>query len=437
MPSFPTADARPLRPPRVVLVTTVLALVATMVLGASPEPARGATGDPVIAWNEHATDALIVRAGQSPQESIPHLAMVHGAVYDAVNAIVGGHQGYLLDPAVAPSSASLDAAVAAAAHDVLIHLLPDQAAILDGQYAAAVAGLRAGPDRDAGVAVGRQAAAAMVAERRDDGRYGTGTFTPSTDIGAWRPELPAFVSDPNAWLKDVRPFLVRSAQQFHSRPPPGLRSRRWARDLEEVRAFGGQVSTVRTAEQEQAARYWAMNPPAIWSRILRQVAVDHDLAVPDDARLFAQAYLTAADSLITVWHSKDRWSFWRPITAIPQADRDGNRWTTPEQDWLPLLPTPPYPEHPSGHLGLSGAMLATMRDFFGTDAVSWTDTNAAGTRSTTSLSTTLEEIVGARIWSGIHFRTADEEGDRIARRIARWRRSHWFRPRPNTALESS
>lgn len=126
-----------------------------------------------------------------------------------------------------------------------------------------------------------------------------------------------------------------------------------------MRTVGGQVSTVRTADQEQAARCWAMNPPAIWSRILRQVAVDHDLAVPDDARVFARAHLTADDSLITVWHSKDHWSFWRPITAIPQADRDGNRWTSPEEGLLPLLPTPPYPGHPSGHLGLSGSMLAT------------------------------------------------------------------------------
>ncbi len=433
MPARPMPPARPAAIRRGLIALAILAMATTAVVAVGP-PTASASTDPVITWNEHATDALLVRGGQPPQQSVPHLAMVHGAVYDAVNAIRGGWQGYLLRPAEASPDASTDAAVAAAAHGVLVHLRPVDESILDQQLADALAIVASGPNRDAGVAVGRRAAAAMIAERADDGRFGPGRFTPSTDIGAWRPEVPGFVSDPNAWLKDVRPFLVRSAEQFMSGPPAALGSARWARDLTEVRLLGGVDSTRRTAAQEESARYWAMNPPAIWSRVLRQVATAQDLSIDDDARLFAQVWMTAADALITVWHSKDHWSFWRPVTAIARADLDGNRRTIPESGWLPLLPTPPYPEHPSGHLGLSSAVIATLRDFLGTDAVSWTDSNAGGTQRTTSLSATLDEIVGARIWSGIHVRTADTHGARIGQRIDQFRARHWFRPRPATSV---
>ena len=140
-------------------------------------------------------------------------------------------------------------------------------------------------------------------------------------------------------------------------------------------------------------------------------------------------YLTAADAFITVWDDKEYWSFWRPITAIREADTDGNTATEQDPAWLPLLATPPYPEHPSGHLGLSGSVVATLQRFFGTDKIAWTDTNNAGlTRSYTSLSQALHEIVDARVWSGLHFRTADEQSVRIARQVAKWREHHYFQP---------
>jgi hypothetical protein len=141
-------------------------------------------------------------------------------------------------------------------------------------------------------------------------------------------------------------------------------------------------------------------------------------------------YLTAADGLISVWDDKAHWSFWRPITAIREADTDGNPKTEPDAGWLPLIATPPYPEHPSGHTGLSGSIVRTLQDFFGTDRVAWTDTNNAGlTRSFTRFSQAIEEIVDARVWSGIHFRTADEEGERIGKQVARYREQRYFQPR--------
>ncbi|MBY5163495.1 vanadium-dependent haloperoxidase [Salsipaludibacter albus] len=432
-----TIDA-PITPQRsrrpIAFVALVLATLAATVTTpwSGPAPAAAAAGDPVIDWNRHATDALLTRAGQRPPVAVIHLAMVHGAVHDAVVAIRGGYEPYLLDRSAGGPGDSVDAAVATAAHDVLVSVVPDQASILDQLESDALAALPAGPSRDRGVAVGAAAAAAMVADRSDDGRYGPFRFPTSTAIGGWRPVEPSFGNDPNAWVARVRPFLVDSAEQFRSGPPPALHTPTWARDYEEVRLVGGTDSDVRTADQTEAARYWAENPPAIWSRVLRQVATDHDLEVGDDALLFARAYLSAADAMITVWDSKAHWLFWRPITAIEEAGDDGNRWTSPEPGWTPLLPTPPYPEHPSGHLGLSGSMIATMRDFFHTDAIGWTDTNGSGrTRSFTSLSSALDEVVSARIWSGIHFRTADEDSARIGKQVVRWGASHHLRPRPN------
>ena len=242
--------------------------------------------------------------------------------------------------------------------------------------------------------------------------------------------LPAFVNDPNAWLKDVKPFLIDDPVAV---PLPADRSRstsrRYAREFDEVKSLGSATSTERTADQTHAARYWAENPPATWSRIFRTLSAQEGLTLADNARLYAMLYMTAADALISVWDDKARWSFWRPITAIREAGTDGNPLTHPQDDWTPLIATPPYPEHPSGHTGLSGSIVKTLQQFFGTDKIAWSDTNNAGlTRSFSRLSQAIDEIVDARVWSGIHFRTADEQGERIGRQVARYRQGRYFRP---------
>lgn len=404
------------------LVAAIVAVVAVAV--ASP-----ARADTVTEWNLNATSAIFVTAGQPPQLSVPHLAMVHGAVYDAVNAIDGGHEGYLISSRLATPSDSKEAAAATAAYRVLLSIVPGQQAVLDAQYAASLAGIADGSSKTRGIAVGEAAAAAMKAARTDDGRFGAFRFAVGSAPGVWRPVLPAFVNDPNAWLKDLRPFLIESSSQFRSKGPLPLASRKYAREYAEVKSLGSLTSTTRTADQTLAARYWAENPPATWSRIFRTLSAQQGLSVTENARLFAMLYMTAADALISVWDDKAHTSFWRPITAIREADRDGNPATEPDAAWLPLIANPPYPEHPSGHTGLSGSIVATLQELFGTDKIAWTDTNTAGlTRSFTRFSHAIDEIVDARIWSGIHFRTADEQGARIGRQVAKWRDKHYFRP---------
>ena len=402
----------------------VLAACAALLVLAGPVRA-----DTVTEWNLNATNALMVTAAQPPQLSVPHMAMVHGAVYDAVNAIDRGHEGYLITSRLARPSDSKEAAAATAAHQVLAHLVPAQQATLAAQYATSLAGVPDGPSKARGIAVGEAAATAMIAARTLDGRFGAFRFAVGSGPGVWRPVLPAFVNDPAAWLKDVKPFLIDDPAQFQSQGPLALSGRRYARELDEVKALGSLTSAERTADQTHAARYWAENPPATWSRIFRTLSAQEKLTLADNARLYAMLYMTAADALISVWDDKARWSFWRPITAIREAGTDGNPLTHPQDDWTPLIATPPYPEHPSGHTGLSGSIVKTLQQFFGTDKIAWSDTNNAGlTRSFSRLSQAIDEVVDARVWSGIHFRTAEDQGERIGSHVARYRQGRYFRP---------
>jgi PAP2 superfamily len=409
-------------------VAGLLVAAAALLSLALSAPARA---DTVTDWNTTALTALTAAppggAGQPPQVATIHLAMVHGAVYDAVNAIDGGYQPYLAAPQ-AQRWHSKDAAAATAAHRVLAALLPAQGATLASRYASSLAGISAGEAKDGGIAVGEAAAEAMLAARAADGRFGPFRFTPGTAPGSWRPVLPALANDPNAWVKDVTPFMIERASDFRSGGPNSLSSRKYAKEFAEVKSLGAVNSTTRTADQTDMARFWAEGP-AIWTRVTHQLSLGHQLGIADNARLFAMLYLTGADALIACWDDKAAWSFWRPITAIREAGSDGNRWTDPDPSWLPLINTPPYPDHPSGLACVISAMAQTSRDFFGTNKVGFSATSSISgtTRSFSRFSQAAEEVVDARVYSGIHFRIADEHGAKIGKRVAGWRNARFFR----------
>jgi hypothetical protein len=415
-------DAHRLRGVGLLLAATALFALA------APAPARA---DTVTDWNINATNALIVTAGQTPPVSVMHLAMVHGAVYDAVNAIDRRYEPYLGAPP-ARRWYSKDAAAATAAYRVLASLLPTQQAALEALYVASLATITAGPAKDGGIAVGEAAAAAMLAARANDGRFGPFRFpVPAVLLpGQWRPVLPMFVNDPFAWIAQVKPFLIRSPSQFRSDGPNPLTSRKYAREFAEVKSLGSAPATnpARSPDQTDAARFWSEHPPAMWSRIVRQLSAGQGLGIADNSRLFGMVYLTAADALISCWDDKAHWNFWRPITAIREVATDGNAATEPDTGWLPLLNNPPYPEHPSGHLCLSSSIAHTLRDFFGTNRAEFNALSAVTgtTRSFTRFSQAIKEIINARVWSGIHFRTADVQGAVIGRKVARFREKHFF-----------
>src|SRR5438034_1462699 len=300
---------------------SILPFFIALALAASPV----ARADAVTDWNLIASNAIVVTAGQPPPVSALSFAMVHGAVYDAVNAIDRGHQPYLVQPPSNPTD-SKEAATAAAAFHVLVGLFPDQAGTLQPLYDAYIEALPDNPpgSKAAGIAIGETTANAMLTARMNDGRFGpTPTPYPSpAPPGIWRPTPPNFLTDPAAWVGNVLPFIVPSAEMLRTDGPNDLTSAEYAEDFNEVKELGSLTSTRRTADQTDAAIFWQDQAIALWNRIFCTLAVGQNLV--DSARLFAMENLAAADAQIGCWNDKYYYWFWRPITAIREADTDGN-----------------------------------------------------------------------------------------------------------------
>jgi len=410
----------------------------------APSSARA---DTVTDWNETASTAIVAVAKQPPPVAVLSFAMVQGAVYDAVNAIDGRYRPYLATPA-ARRTDSEDAAAATAAFRVLagiFHDQPDQLSMLQSRYDASLSAMPDGRRKTRGIADGEQAAATMLAARQDDGRDRLNAFTPpfGTTPGTWRPTWPAYAKDPAPGVANVRPFLVPSVDMLRTAGPNPLTSRAYARDFNEIKSIGALKSKTRTADETDAAIFWQEHAYSLYNRAFRTLATDNDLSLADSARMFAMTNLAGADAAIGCWTEKYRWNFWRPITAIREADTDGNPATTADPDWLPLfdpstpvadgappLVTPPHPDNPSGHLCATSAIVRTLQHFFGSDRVPLTiHSNESGTtRHFDRLSDILHEVMNARVWAGIHFRTADVEGAQLGRTVARYERRHYFQP---------
>ena len=414
---------------------TVFGGIALLAVLATPTSARA---DAVTDWNQVAAAAL-----QSPGTASPpgagqgavsgaHLAMVHAAVYDAVNAIVCSHEPYVSSP-VAKRWYSQDAAVAAAARHVLVNgglgIPATRLPVIEAAYEAALLPIPDGPAKAGGIATGEAAATELLAARAGDGRFGPFRFAESTLPGGWRLVPPATMTDPGAWLKDVTPFVLRDPDRFRGGAPHPLDSAAYAADLNEVKAVGRATGSTRTPDQTAAAEYWGTtNATATMASIIRSVAGSQGGTLADHARLLARVYTNAADALIVTWRDKARYSFWRPFHAIREAASDGNRATVADPDWTALIASPTYPEHPSGLATFGGAVVDTMQDFYGRDQAGFSGTTPGGvTRQFTSFSQLRDDIVEARIWSGIHFRFADTEGAKIGREVAHWGNQHAFR----------
>lgn len=406
----------------------VAAVVGSSLTGAAPALASS-DADTVIEWNFNASTAIVGVARQPPHSAIFSFAMVQGAVYDAVNAIEGGYEPYLSSPA-ADGTESTDAAVATAAYRVLIGLFPAQQATLESLYTASLADVPGGTSKEDGIDIGEATAAAMLLHRMGDGRGGAPVVDIGDEVGEWRPELPGFGLDPASWAGNVEPFLMDSMEQFRSDGPNPLTSKAYAEDFNEVKSVGASNSTTRTADQTDSAIFWQDHGVALWNRIQRSLAASHTLTDAEAARLFATTNLAGADGVIACWNDKNYWNFWRPITAIREAAADGNRATAPDSTWTPLIGTPPFPDHPSGHGCVSGAIVHTMQNFFGTDKVAFTafSNNSATSRSFDRLSHALKEIIDCRVWAGIHFRTADVHGAVIGTKVAHLLDAGYFRP---------
>ena len=397
---------------------------------------RAATADDVTRWNGVAADAALA-CGLAPALNPLHesrmYTMVHLAVHDALNAIDRRSRPYVLDTQV-DAGASTRAAVAAAARDVMIVLLNQvplpfdcsaAVPIVEGAYATALNSIPNSAAKNAGLAVGQMAAAAILALRADDGSdtplfdfaYPQGTepgvyrFTPGFD----------FVFAPG-WA-DVTPFVLQHASQFRpGQPPYPIKSRKYAADYNEVKALGSITGSTRTADETEIALFWVESSPLQWNRIARTVSVARGLDLWENARLFSLLNMALADGYIGAFEAKNYYNFWRPVTAIQDGDVDGNPDTVGDPSWLPLVPTPPITDYDSGHSVEGGAASEVLREFFGTDDIAFSTcsmTLPAGStcadptpvlRSFSSFSQAAEENGLSRILVGFHFRHAVEEG---------------------------
>jgi PAP2 superfamily len=355
-----------------------------------------------------------------------------------------------VQPASNPTD-SKEAAAATAAFRVLVGFddLPgpfrNQLPTLQPQYDNYIAALPDNPpgSRAAGVTIGEATARAMLTARLNDGRFGPPPTLYPPAPGIWRPTPPNFALDPAPWVGNVRPFLVPSAQMLRTDGPNALTSAAYVEDFNEIKEVGSRTSITRTPDQTDAAIFWQDQAMALWNRIFRTLATGKNLDIVANARFFAMENMAAADAAIGCWNDKYYYQSWRPITAIREADTDGNPATEANPTWLPLfdpatqtctplapLVTPPFPEHPSGHCSVTSAYVHTLQNFFGTDKIAVTvhSNKSCTDRSFERFSDISSEVIDARVWAGIHFRTADVQGAELGRKVAQYLKKHYFQP---------
>lgn len=388
--------------------------------------------DPVMEWNDVARQLTVVPA-LTPVQQTRAMAIVHTAVHDAVNAMTREYHRYS-STGSAPAGASPEAAAIAAAYHALVGVF-GESEFLSAALAASLDAHDISPV-DPGLAFGQSVAEGILTLRQHDGA-----------AQAAFPYLPSGAGTPGVWVPmssapsaqallpgwgNVTPWVLRSGSQFRPDPPPVLGSDRYARDYWEVLRLGALEGATRTDEQTQIALFWRASPTALWNPILRQAIEFRRLGLSATARAMALFYLAAADASVACWEAKYFYNYWRPEPAIVRGDDDGNGATAGDPTWRPRVPTPPHPEYPSAHAANSGAMAFVLKSLFG-DAPGFVITatspqNVGFVRQWHAFSEGVEEVIDARVYSGIHFRTADQAGARLGRQVAQFAMTHVLRP---------
>jgi hypothetical protein len=420
------------------LMTIIAVLYARPAAGAQPPAA-----DPAVipAWNAIAVSTI---AGPSPNgagkanaEAFLWFAFVQAAVYNAVNGITGEYELYEWN-VKAPKGASPQAAAAAAAHGVLMEYFGSSdfansetiAANLNAALAASLGQIPDGVPKQQGIRYGERAAERLVQLREDDGRFAPVVFDIPPAPGVWRPTPPALAPFFAPWLGQVEPFVLDSPSQFRPGLPPAITSDLYVEEFEEVRDYGVNVGSLRTPAQTETALFFSDTGIGPLQAGLRDLVTRRGLDISDSARLFAAVALSVADTAIAVWDGKFHYGWWRPITAIREADTDGNPNTTGVPGWTPLLVTPPYPDWPSGLCGVIGAVTAALSQLNADGRVDLNLTSVAAgvTRHYDIAADIQHDAIDARVFSGIHFRTADEVAIAMGAQVANWALDHHFAP---------
>jgi hypothetical protein len=379
-------------------------------------------------WSLIAQNAIVAVGRKFPGEAAVHMGIVHATIYDVVVAIEGGYRPFAIRPTVPPNT-SVDAAVAAAVHRVLVGRFPDQRAGLDDIYFAYLNGI---PDAEAktnGVLVGEEVGAGMLVLRANDGLDSLVPYAQRPPgPGVYEPTAPA--TPLGTRMPRVLPLALDNASQFRPNGPPALRSKEYAQHFNEVKDLGRFDSSVRSAEQTAVARFWTDHDLPQWNRNLLRLARARGLTAIETARMLAMAHVAGGDAMIGCFDAKYHYLSWRPLHAIHRADTDGNPHTVPDPTWQPLLPTPNHPEYPSAHACHTTAIAEALESFFGTGRLPFSvDSLVTGeTRSYQRFREVVTEVNNARVWAGFHFRYSQEDGTRLGRKVARFVVSNFFQP---------
>jgi PAP2 superfamily len=389
-------------------------------------PARA---DVVTDWNNAALDAI--RAGNTtPPIASRRLAILHVSIYDAVNGIARTHETYLV-PSAVPASASRPAAASAAAHQALVNLFPANASSFDALHAAILAGIPDSPYKRTGIVWGEFVANQILAARANDGSDAVVLPPVGSGPGVWVPTPPAFLPYLLPQWGFVVPFGMSRSSQFRPPGPPSLDSQQYAADYEEVKQLGALVGSTRTDEQTEIALFWAdgagtETPPGHWNSIAQIIGETQGNTLEKNARLFALLNIAIADAAICSWDAKYTFNFWRPVTAIAFAE--------PQLNWMSFIVTPPFPDYTSGHSTFSAAAATVLPLFYGTEDLPFTtgsDFLPGVFRSFSTCLDAADEAAASRIYGGIHFRSASEDGLQAGASIGEWTVTHYLQPKPN------
>lgn len=383
-----------------------------------------ANSDVIMDWNAKA-DAIGIEKQMVNVPNARAQAMVHLAMFEAVNAIDRRYAPYSLN-LTADRATSKEAAAASAGYEVLLALYPDQKANLDSALAASLSGIAEGEAKSRGIELGKKSATGIIALRAQDGSNTPESYRPHTKPGTYVPTAVPIESTSGA----MEPFVMTVGSQFRPDPPPSLTSETWTRDLNEIREMGSNNSTKRTAEQTTIGRFWFMTGPRTYNPIIRQVAMAKDMDLVDCARLYALGSMAAIDAFIAVFDGKYAYNLWRPITAIRNADLTSNPNTPREASWLPLGVTPMHPEYPCAHCIVAAAVSTVLQNVAGNQVeISLASPTASGaTRKWTRLQDYNEEVSNARVYAGFHYRFSTEVGMNMGKKIAELTISTQLRP---------
>ena len=382
-------------------------------------------GDVVTEWNQQA-NTCVLEAKIFPFAGTRVMAIVHTAMFDAINSIEGRYTPYKFKVA-APAGASPEAAGVAAAHAALIRLFPEQKSALDAAYGASLARISDGSGKVAGIAVGEDVAARILEWRSADGADAANTYRPPTTPGTY---VTTTLPIGTQW-GSVTPWVMERGSQFHPAPPPALSSSEWAADYNEIKEIGGKKSALRTSEQTEIARFWTITGPQSFDPIARQLAAIPGRTLSQNARLFALVEMAVADSYIAVFEAKYSFSFWRPITAIRNGDIHGNTAIARDAGWEPLVDTPLHPEYPCAHCINSGAARAVLESEFGTGPNPLTMTSATVpgvVHKWATIAEYAEEVSAARIYAGLHYRNSTVVGKAMGKKIGELAAQNYLKP---------